>query len=164
MKKIQQGFTLIELMIVVAIIGILAAVAIPQYQDYITRSKLGKIANAIDPLKLAIAEYAQNNSGGLPATNNPWTTLGMGAGGPTATTEATNISWDGANFDIQLTIAAVGPAFDGTVVHFKPGPTATTAGVIDAGTTQVSWAITCTSKPATFNSPLFNKTISGAAC
>jgi len=58
MKKVQQGFTLIELMIVVAIIGILAAVAIPAYQDYTIRSKAAEGVALMAPVKLAISEAA----------------------------------------------------------------------------------------------------------
>jgi len=63
MKKTQQGFTLIELMIVVAIIGILASIAIPAYQDYMTRSKWAKAIAELGAIKLAISECLNDNSG-----------------------------------------------------------------------------------------------------
>ena len=60
MKRVQQGFTLIELMIVVAIIGILAAIAIPAYQDYTLRSKVTELINAAGVCKTSVAEYYQS--------------------------------------------------------------------------------------------------------
>jgi type IV pilus assembly protein PilA len=57
MKKVQQGFTLIELMIVVAIIGILAAVAIPAYQDYTIRAKMTEAMSIGSQAKTAVSEY-----------------------------------------------------------------------------------------------------------
>jgi type IV pilus assembly protein PilA len=66
MKKVQQGFTLIELMIVVAIIGILAAIAIPAYNDFTIRSKVTEVVNMAGVCKTSVAEFYQTR-GVMPA-------------------------------------------------------------------------------------------------
>jgi type IV pilus assembly protein PilA len=67
MKRVQKGFTLIELMIVVAIVGILAAIALPAYQDFIVRSKMSEAMAAMAACKTSVSEYASSHAGTLPA-------------------------------------------------------------------------------------------------
>jgi type IV pilus assembly protein PilA len=70
MKAFQKGFTLIELMIVVAIIGILAAVALPAYQDYTVRAKMSEVILAMSACRTSITEVYQ--TGGTPPNANSW--------------------------------------------------------------------------------------------
>ena len=142
MKRMQKGFTLIELMIVVAIIGILAAVAIPQYQDYTVKAKLSKIQTWADPIKTAMGVVAQE-SGGFPTASN-WVSLGIAAAGPTATTEVASATTNSAGGIIMVLGTGIRTgAIDGTTLTMTPAS-------ITAGATQMTWTNTCTSTDAIF--------------
>lgn len=138
MKRVQQGFTLIELMIVVAIIGILAAVALPAYQDYTKRAKMSEVILAASACRTTITEVYQSVSSDtlLPGANGWGCEVSTGSG----STYVTSVVTTDAGV-IRVTARGFNdPAIDGQVVSLAPLSAAGTLAVrTDAGRAIFGW-------------------------
>ncbi len=124
MKSVQKGFTLIELMIVIAIIGILAAIALPAYQDYTVRAKVSEVVLAASQCRTTISEVVQTSSS-LPSVNNSW-----GCESASATTKyVASVETVGTTGLIKVTAQGLPALGTGTLLTLKPVSTSAGAAI-----------------------------------
>ena len=128
MKSLQKGFTLIELMIVVAIIGILAAVALPAYQDYTIRAKMSEVILGMSACRTSITEVYQSGAASVMVADG-W---GCEVGTTQQTKYVAGVTTD-ANGGVTATIQNISGSVDGSVVTLIPLASAGTAATYTGG-------------------------------
>ena len=146
MKRIQQGFTLIELMIVVAIIGILAAIALPAYQDYTTRAKITEVNLQIGACKNAVSEFIQTN------TAFPASAAAAGCDGAVTTKYmAAGLTVTGAGVITSGAIQGTGSGADGATIVLQPTANAARTTALAAATDPIlGWSCGTAAAAATY--------------
>jgi type IV pilus assembly protein PilA len=143
----QAGFTLIELMIVIAIIGILAAIAVPQYQTYVNKAKFSEVVNSVTPFKLAVELCAVQNSISATSTltlTSTCATPGTNGIPPNGVATTSTSSYVGA-----VTIS---------------GASVITAASQNIGSTSYNYILTPTLNPTANSSALMTWSNSGSTC
>jgi type IV pilus assembly protein PilA len=139
MKAVQKGFTLIELMIVVAIIGILAAVALPAYQDYTARAKMSEAILAASACRTSVTETVQSVSGVLPGPGL-W---GCESKTGTQVSKYVNAIQSNGDGEIRVTVTGINTVANGMALILKPfsdaGATAAIVNATSAGSAIAAW-------------------------
>ena len=139
MRTLQKGFTLIELMIVVAIIGILAAVALPAYQDYTIRAKMSEVILAMSSCRTSITEVYQSGPAGTIGPDN-WGCEILTASQQTKYVSAVHTT---ANGGVLATVQGIATVVNTSVVTLIPLSNATTTATFTAGASQTLFGWRC---------------------